>query len=97
MMRPLHGLSLRARFVLIVLGCAVLPLALFGLWLTRTAGRSAETLLRARLQTSMSVIADRIGTRWIGQRSQLLGLCESRAVQDLLAADAGARCKTQWY
>jgi hypothetical protein len=69
MMRPLHGLSLRARFVLIVLGCAVLPLALFGLWLTRTAGRSAETLLRARLQTSMSVIADRIGSRWIGQRS----------------------------
>jgi hypothetical protein len=38
-----RSLSRRGKCVLIVLGCAVLPLALFGLWLTRTAGRSAET------------------------------------------------------
>jgi two-component system sensor histidine kinase HydH len=82
-----RSLSLRGKFVLIVLGCAVLPLALFGLWLTRTAGRSAETLLRARLRTSMSVIVERIGTRWVNQRSQLLALCESETVQNLLAAD----------
>ena len=86
-----QSLSLRGKFVLIVLGCAVLPLALFGLWLTRTAGRSAETLLRTRLRTSMSVIVERIGTRWINQRSQLLELCESETVQNLLATDPGVR------
>jgi hypothetical protein len=75
---------LRSKFILIVLGGAVLPLALLGLWLTRTAERSGEELLRARLQTSLSQVVDEIGLRWLSQRSQLLRLAESRAIQAAL-------------
>jgi signal transduction histidine kinase len=81
------GLSLRTKLVLIVLGGAVLPLALFGLWLTGTAERSAEELLRARLRSSLSQIVDQIGGRWLSHRSGLLQLCESPAVQRALVED----------
>jgi signal transduction histidine kinase len=83
-MKSPRSLSLRSKFILIVLGGAVLPLALLGLWLTRTAERSGEELLRARLQTSLSQVVDEIGLRWLSQRSQLLRLAESRAIQAAL-------------
>jgi len=77
-------LSLRSKFILIVLGGAVLPLALLGIWLNRTAERSGEHLLRGRLQTSLSQVVDEIGLRWLSQRSQLLRLAENTAVQAAL-------------
>jgi signal transduction histidine kinase len=83
-MKSPRSLSLRSKFILIVLGGAVLPLALLGLWLTRTAERSGEELLRARLQTSLGQVVDEIGLRWLSQRSQLLRLAESRAIQAAL-------------
>ena len=76
-----RGLSLRGKFLLIVLGGAVLPLGLFGLWLTGTAERSAEALLRTRLDSSMGRVVDRVGSRWISERSRLLDFCESPSVQ----------------
>ena len=76
-----RGLSLRGKFLLIVLGGAVLPLGLFGLWLTGTAERSAEALLRTRLDASMDRVVDQIGSRWISERSRLLDFCESPSVQ----------------
>ncbi len=83
-MKSSRSLSLRSKFILIVLGGAVLPLALLGLWLTRTAERSGEELLRARLQTSLSQVVDEVGLRWLSQRSQLLRLAECGAVQAAL-------------
>ncbi|MGD8697938.1 MAG: HAMP domain-containing sensor histidine kinase [Gemmatimonadales bacterium] len=83
-MKPPRSLSLRSKFILIVFGGAVLPLALLGLWLTRTAERSGEELLRARLQTSLSQVIDEVGLRWLSQRSQLLRLAECPAVQSAL-------------
>ncbi len=80
-MKSPRSLSLRSKFILIVLGGAVLPLALLGLWLTRTAERSGEELLRARLQASLSQVIDEVGLRWLSQRSQLLRLAESPTVQ----------------
>ncbi|UCC71901.1 MAG: HAMP domain-containing protein [Gemmatimonadota bacterium] len=89
-MRP-RSLSLRSKFTLIVLGGAVLPLALLGLWLNRTAERSGEELLRARLGTSLGQIVDEIGLRWLGRRSQLLRLAESSAVQTALRENSPSR------
>jgi len=85
-MKSPRVLSLRSKFILIVLGGAVLPLALLGIWLNRTAERSGEHLLRGRLQTSLSQVVDEIGLRWLSQRSQLLRLAENAAVQAALRA-----------
>jgi signal transduction histidine kinase len=86
-MRPRLALSLRSKFILIVLGGAVLPLALLGVWLNQTAERSGEHLLRTRLESSLSEIIDGIGLRWLSRRSQLLRLAESESVQSALAGD----------
>jgi signal transduction histidine kinase len=80
-MKSARSLSLRSKFILIVLCGAVLPLAALGLWLTRTAERSGEELLRARLDTSLGQVVDEIGLRWLSRRSQLLSLAECSAVQ----------------
>lgn len=79
-----RSLSLRSKLILIVLGGAVLPLALLGLWLNRTAERSGEELLRARLGTSLGQVVDDVGLRWLSGRSQLLRLAECSAVQSAL-------------
>jgi signal transduction histidine kinase len=83
--------SLRAKFLLIVLGGAVLPLAVFGLWLTNTAERSAQTLLQSRLDASLKQIVEGVSERWLAHRSALLSSCEGRSVQRALVAapDAG--------
>ncbi|MGM0669833.1 MAG: hypothetical protein ACQET1_08935, partial [Gemmatimonadota bacterium] len=86
-MRPRLGLSLRSKFILIVLGGAVLPLALLGVWLNRTAERSGEALLRSRLEGSLSQIVEGIGIRWLSRRSQLLRIAESDPVQGALCGD----------
>jgi signal transduction histidine kinase len=83
-MKSQRSLSLRSKFILIVLVGAVLPLALLGLWLNRTAERSGEELLRARLGTSLGQVVDEIGLRWLSRRSQLLRLAECSAVQTAL-------------
>ena len=63
------ALSLRTRLFLIVLLGAVLPLAIVGVWLARSAGRSGEALLRDRLAQSLRRVATDIGDRWVAQRS----------------------------
>ncbi len=42
-MGPRAEISLRSKLILIVLGGAVLPLALLGVWLARTAERSGSS------------------------------------------------------
>jgi signal transduction histidine kinase len=86
MLRPL---SLRNKVVLIVLG-AVVPFALLSVWLTGTAERSGEELLRRRLDTSLSQIVDEVGLRWLSQRSQLLQLAEHPTAQRALRESADA-------
>ena len=77
--------SLRTKFLLAVLLGAVLPLAVFGLWLTGTAERSAEALLRSRLKANLSQVVGETSERWLTVRSELLDLCESPSVQMVLA------------
>lgn len=86
-MRP--ALSFRTRILLIVLTGAVVPLALIGLWLTRTSARSGEELLRERLKQALDQVVLDIGSRWPGQRSELLSLVEHPALQQALTAQRG--------
>lgn len=80
------SLSLRARIIILVLAVAMLPLGLIGWWLTRTAARSGEELLRLRLDEGLErAIAD-FGPRWVTQRSALVSLGELDDVQRALSA-----------
>lgn len=80
------ALSLRTRLLLIPLVGAILPLALFGAWLANSISRSAEELLRARLEESLHRVATGIGARWVSRRADLLTMAEDDAVQNWLRA-----------
>jgi signal transduction histidine kinase len=82
--------SLRARIILLVLAVALVPLGLVGWWLTRTAARSGEALLRLRLDEALERAVADIGPRWVGQRSALLSIAEHETVQRALGP-GGAR------
>ena len=86
-------LSLRTRLLLIPLVGAILPLALFGAWLANSISRSAEELLRARLEESLQRVATGVGARWVSRRADLLTVAEDETVQAWLRAQAadGAR------
>ncbi len=80
-----RSISLRARILLLVLAVALLPLGLVGWWLTRTAARSGEDLLRLRLDEALERAVAEIGPRWVGHRSRLLAIAESESVQRALS------------
>ena len=88
--------SLKRRFLLIVLFGAIAPLAVTGWWLTRSAVRSAELLLRTQLDTSLTTIAVSADRRWAERRADLLFLAENEvsartvasAVRAATAADS---------
>jgi two-component system sensor histidine kinase AtoS len=86
-MRFRTGLSLRSKFILIVLGGAVLPLALLGVWLNQTAERSGERLLRERLDISLTEIAEDVGLRWLLVRAEILRITELPEVRQGLRQD----------
>jgi len=85
-MRFRTGLSLRSKFILIVLGGAVLPLALLGVWLNQTAERSGERLLRGRLETSLDNLLEDVGLRWLSLRGEILRIADLPEVQRELKA-----------
>jgi signal transduction histidine kinase len=76
--------SFRTRILLVVMTVAVVPVALVGMWLTRSASRSGEALLRGRLEQTLDRVVTRTGTTWLRHRSDLLALGDERAVQDAL-------------
>jgi signal transduction histidine kinase len=71
---------LRTGFLLVVLLGAILPLGVLGLWLARSAQRSAEALVRTRVETALAGAVSRVGTVWPEHRSQLLRLAHTDAV-----------------
>ena len=75
-------LSLRTRLVLIAFLAAILPLGLVGAWLANSISRSAEELVRARLEDSLHRVAAGIGARWVARRADLLTIAEDDLVQD---------------
>lgn len=63
--------SFRGRFLLVVLFAAVVPLALIGVWLTRSVVRAGEDLLRSELNRSLDKISAAVIERWSYQRGDL--------------------------
>ncbi|MCK5412734.1 MAG: hypothetical protein KAJ67_11590, partial [Gemmatimonadetes bacterium] len=80
-------MSLRSRFLLVVLLGVVAPLGLVGLWLNASARRSGEELVRSRLESSLHDLTERIGLGWPTRLSLLLDLTDAAAVQDVVRED----------
>jgi two-component system, NtrC family, sensor histidine kinase HydH len=76
--------SLRTKFVLVALLGTVVPLALIGLWLTRTAERAGRQLLHEQLSREATTLVGRVEENWINRRSDLLLLFHNAEVQDAL-------------
>ena len=76
--------SLRVKFLGVVLGAALAPLVVLGVWLTQSAERSGERLLRTRLDTAVNRISRDVGFRWVRERSALLTIAESPELRDAL-------------
>ena len=88
-MRPHWPRTYRTRFFLVVLGVAVIPLALIGFWLLGSVARSGERLLRAQLVDAMEQTQTEIGRQWlmtgpdcsilqIGRRPSRIGAARNR-------------------
>jgi len=85
--------SLRTRLLLVVFGGAILPLALLGLWLTRSAERSGELLLARRLDDALGRIVQAMVPRWVRLRSDVLTIAESSEIQEALRGGGAATAR----
>lgn len=77
--------SLRAKFLLIVLLGAVLPLAVVGWWLTGTAARSGRELLRGQLDSALAGIESDARGTWTLRAGELQLLANNSVVRTALA------------
>ena len=75
----------RTRFFLVVLGVAVMPLALIGFWLLGSVARSGERLLQAQLADALEQTEIEIGRQWLTTRSRLLDVADLAMVRRALA------------
>ena len=81
--------SLQAKLLVAVVVCALIPLAGVGMWLSSSAVRSGELLLRAQLDSAASRSADVIRRRWAIRTSDVLLLATSHAVRASLGVPVG--------
>src|SRR5690242_1054830 len=78
--------SLRAKLLTAVVVCALVPLAAVGVWLSTSAVRSGELLLRTQLDSAASRAAGVVRQRWTVRKSDLLMLATSAPVREAFAA-----------
>jgi hypothetical protein len=74
-----RSISLRTQILLILLGGAILPLAIVGLWLTSSAVRSGEALLRSHLEQSAQRFVAVASSRWEYRRGDVTLVAENDA------------------
>jgi signal transduction histidine kinase len=86
MMRlPTRPASFRTSFLLVVMFAAVVPLALIGVWLTRSVVDAGEDLLRSELDQSLEKIAASVAERWSYRRGDLELLARNEVALRVLA------------
>jgi signal transduction histidine kinase len=80
----------------IVLLGAIVPLALVGLWLTRSAARSGRALLDGQLRAALASFEQSIAARWEFRRGDLLLLAENQVAREILARGSLTRADSQF-
>ncbi|MEJ2335440.1 MAG: hypothetical protein P8Y26_07370 [Gemmatimonadales bacterium] len=83
-------MSFRSRILILVLAVGLVPLGVLGLWLTRTASRSGERLLRSRLDEGLAAAVEQATSRWLRIRSEILFLVDDPASQRSLRGSTEA-------
>lgn len=66
-----RALGLRTQILMMLLAVAILPLGLTGLWLTSSAVRGGEELLRDHLDASADLFVAGIASRWAFRRGDI--------------------------
>ncbi len=100
MRRAMLPASIRGRFLLVIFFAAVVPLALFGVRLTRSVVRAGEDLLRSELDQSLQRVAAGVESRWSYRRGDLALLTNNEVAQRLLAgspSSALAAADSQYF
>jgi signal transduction histidine kinase len=87
-LRGILPTSFRGRFLLVVVFAAVVPLALLGVWLTRSVVRAGEHLLHTELTEALNKVADGVELRWRYRSGDLALLANNDVAQRVLSADA---------
>jgi signal transduction histidine kinase len=80
-------LTVRTRFMLVVVLGVVLPMGVVGGWLVRSSRRSGETLLRSRLTEALGEAVEAVGATWVDRRSEILRLVENQEVVAALRSE----------
>lgn len=83
-----RGVGLRTQILLIFLGAAILPLGIVGLWLTSSAVRSGENLLRSHLSESADRFAAAAASRWAYRQADLALISGNDAAVRAVTRDA---------
>ena len=78
--------SLQAKLLAAVVVCALIPLAAVGMWLSSSAVRSGELLLRTQLDSAASRSSSVIQRRWTIRKSDVLLLATSAPVREALGS-----------
>jgi signal transduction histidine kinase len=73
----IRNLSLRDRLLLTIVLGALMPLAVVGVWLTRSTQRAGEQLLRSELDAAAQSAADVIEDRWAHAQGDLMLLARN--------------------
>ena len=82
-----RALGLRTQ-ILAVLGVAILPLTLLGIWLTTSGVRSGERLLRDHLEASADRYADVVSERWEYRQGDIALLAGNAATLRAVVGDS---------
>ncbi|MGK2962318.1 MAG: HAMP domain-containing protein, partial [Gemmatimonadaceae bacterium] len=85
--------SLRAKFLLLLLSGAVLPLVIVSFWLAGSASRSGEALLAQRLDGALNQVVSEAGMHWVDLRSEMLDIADDSMVQRLIEAPLSGRAR----
>jgi signal transduction histidine kinase len=72
----------------IVIGGAILPLALIGAWLTASGARSGRALLQSELDSSLAEVSQRMVDRWQYREAELELLVKNEPAHRVLADPA---------
>jgi signal transduction histidine kinase len=83
--------------MMIIVGGAILPLALIGGWLTASGARSGRELLRRELESSLAHVAQRMSDRWQHRSAELALLANNEPARRLLGAAGADPEATQYF
>jgi signal transduction histidine kinase len=87
---------LRTGFLLVVVLGVILPLTVLASFLALSAQRSAEALVRSRVERSLAAAVQGTGSNWAHHRGTVLSLAESDAVQDALGHGQSVHSVPGW-